>query len=171
MTEQLQMAFQQQINRELYSAYLYLDFASRLSDMELTGMSDWMRIQEQEERAHGMHMYEYLLDRCENVRLYPIAAPDLEAVTPLEIFQASLDHERKITGYINELATLAMQENDHSAYQFLQWYINEQVEEESTVRGIVGRLKLVGNDTAMLLQVDESLAGRVFTDPFAGANA
>ncbi len=166
----LKQTFEAQINREFYSAYLYLSLSTQLKDLGLDGFANWMRVQAQEEMAHATHMYEYAIDRWEGIRLPAIAAPDKLCSTPLAVFEATLEHEQFVTANINALASVAMEESDHAAYSFLTWYTSEQVEEESNARKLIQQLTLIGDNASALLNLDKDLAARVFINPFPTAN-
>lgn len=171
MSMTVKEAFEAQINKEFYSAYLYLDLSTQLKDMGLDGFANWMRVQAQEENAHATHMYDYALDRWEGIRMLPLSGPDVKIENGVQAFEASLAHEQFITKSINDIAGLALAQNDHAAYSFLTWYTNEQVEEEANAKGMLAKLAIIGSDASALLDLDRSLAARVFVDPFAGAQA
>lgn len=171
ITQKLTDALNKQVNAELYSAYLYLAMSAWGAANDYPGLANWMRIQYQEETAHGMHMFDYIDERDGRQELYAVAEPPREWKDPLDVFQAVLAHEQKVTALIGELATLAMQENDHAAYIFMQWYVREQVEEEKSARDMIAKLKKAVNDYALANALDDQMAARVFTDPFANANA
>lgn len=162
-------ALNNQINAELYSAYLYLSMAAYFESMNLKGFGNWMRVQNQEETFHAMKFYDYVLNRQGTVALQAIDAPQLAWKSPLAAFQAVYDHETKVTSLINKLAGLAQKENDHATSVLLHWFITEQVEEESNADGIVQKLKLIGDNASALFLLDQELAARVFTPPAPGA--
>ena len=161
----LQDALNNQINAELYSSYLYLAMSAYFEDQDLPGMANWMRIQAQEELIHVGKFFSYINDRDGRVMLKPIAGPPSEWGSPVEAFQAGYEHECKVTRLVGELVELAKKESDHSTENFLQWFVSEQVEEEATAKGIVGQLKLIGDNGYGLYAVDQELASRVFTPP------
>jgi len=166
LSENLTKALSNQVNAEYYSAYLYLAMSAAADGMGLKGCANWLFVQAREEMAHGTHMFEYLLERgaapaFEAIDVPPAAFADLK-----EIFAAVLSHEQKVTARINAIATLAMQEFDHACYQFMMWYVDEQVEEESGVSELLGKLRLIGGNTGLLLALDNELAARVFVNPF-----
>jgi ferritin len=154
-------ALNQQINAELFSEYLYLSMAAHFESESLKGMANWMRIQAGEERMHAMKFYQFILDRGGKVTLTAIDAPKTSWASPLEVFKEAYAHEIKVTGLINSLATLAIEEKDHATHQFLNWFVNEQVEEESNAQTIVDRLKLVGDNGLAIYMLDQELATRV----------
>jgi ferritin len=156
-------ALNQQINAELFSEYLYLSMAAHFESESLKGMANWMRIQAGEERMHAMKFYQFILDRGGKVILTAIDAPKTSWASPLEVFKEAYAHEIKVTGLINNLATLAIEEKDHATHQFLNWFVNEQIEEESNAQTIVDRLKLVGDNGLAIYMLDQELATRVPT--------
>ena len=166
LSEVLTKALSDQVNAEYYSAYLYLAMSAAADKMGLKGTAHWLFVQAQEELAHGTHMYEYLLERGAAPSFPAIEQPPASFANPNEIFEAVLSHEQNVTKRINALATLAMQESDHAGYQFMMWYVDEQVEEESGVTEILDKLRLIGDNQGLLLTLDTALAARVFVNPF-----
>jgi ferritin len=160
LNPEIQDAFNKQINAELYSAYLYLSMAAHFEAQSLVGMAHWMRIQAQEEVGHAMRFFDFIHDRDGRVTLTEIASPKTEWSSPLEVFQDAYEHEQKVTGLINGLSNLAANSKDHAAHNFLEWFVNEQVEEENTVRTIVDQLKLVGEDGVGQVMMDGRLGQR-----------
>lgn len=158
-------ALNQQLNNELFSAYLYLSMSAYSTYLGLTGFANWFRVQYQEETAHAMKFYHYLLDQGEQVHLKAIAQPAAEFTSPLEMFEKTLQHEQFITKCINDLVDLAMAEKDHATSIFLQWFVTEQIEEEGNDNEIIAKLKLVGNAGNGLFMLDKELAARAFTPP------
>lgn len=169
MDASLQKMFEEQMNKEWYSSYLYLALSARLDELGFKGMASWMHVQAQEEMAHAMHIYDHLIDRCDHIGFLPLEGPDPTLATPMDAFQAALEHEKYITDSINQLATAAMKLSDHASYIFLQWYVNEQVEEEATDNEIIAKLRIIGDNASGLYALDQELGARVFVDPFAGA--
>ena len=170
LSEKLNKAISDQVNAEYYSAYLYLAMSAAADKMGLKGVANWLFIQAQEEMAHGTHMYEYILERGASPAFAAIDLPQTSFADVNEIFKKVLEHEQKVTKRINALATAAMQESDHAGYQFMMWYVNEQVEEESGVSEILEKLQFIGDNKGLLLTLDSELAARVFVNPFP-ANA
>ena len=168
INEKMNKAFNDQINAELYSAYLYLSMNAYFEEQSLTGFANWMKIQVQEEIAHGMGMYDYLNSRDGHIILEEINKPDCTWNSPLEVFEAVLKHEKHVTSLINNLADVAEAQKDRAAMQFINWYIKEQVEEEATAKTIVDKLKMAGNDTNALLLLDSELGSRTFNAPVIG---
>ena len=159
--KKMQDALNKQINAETYSAYLYLSMAAYFDSESLAGMANWMRVQAQEELGHANKFYDFINDRDGRVILTEIAGPKTEWNSPLEVFEDALLHEQKVTGLIGDLSTLAIEEKDHAAYTFLEWFVTEQVEEENSVRTIVDQLKLVGDAGVGKFMIDKELAARV----------
>jgi ferritin len=158
-------ALNKQLNAELYSAYLYLSMNAYFESTSLKGFANWMRIQAQEELFHAMKFYDYINERGGRVNLTSISAPSAQWDSPLAAFEQVSQHEQKVTGLINNLVTLAISEADHATNNFLQWFVAEQVEEESSADEIVQKLKLLGEDRSGLFMVDQELGQRIFTPP------
>ncbi len=164
----LEEAFNDQINKELYSEYLYLAMKVKFMEWNLQGFVNWFDVQVQEEHAHGMGMFNYLDERGGNIDLRAIDKPEVKGNTPLEIFEQVLEHEQYVTSRINALADVAEEVKDRAALNLLNWYIKEQVEEESNVGGLLATLKLIGDDKKALLMLDKDLAARAFVAPVIG---
>ncbi|MCK9151647.1 ferritin [Methanobacterium alcaliphilum] len=167
VSEKMQEALNGQLNAELYSAYLYLAMAAYYEDTDLPGFANWMRIQAQEELTHGMKFYDYLIQRGSRVILNTIEKPQKEWDSPLAVSEHVLNHEKKVTGLINELVNLAVNEKDHATNNFLQWFVAEQVEEEESAGGVLQKVRLASDSASGLLMVDSELAKRVFNAPSA----
>ena len=161
----MQDALNEHVNAELYSSYLYLAMSAYFEDKDLAGMASWMRVQAQEELIHVGKFFQYINDRDGRVILKPVAGPPSEWASPLEAFQSGYEHECKVTRLIGDLVELAKKEGDHSTDNFLQWFVSEQVEEEATAKGIIGQLKLIGDNGYGLYAVDQELANRVLVIP------
>ncbi|MCL2880863.1 MAG: ferritin [Treponema sp.] len=155
-----------QINAEMYSAYLYLAMSAWAENAGFKGTANWLYVQNREEMAHAIHMYQYILDRGASPALSAVKAPDATFTGLTDIFEKVLAHEKKVTERINNIATLAMKENDHACYQFIMWYVNEQVEEESNDAEILSKLGLIGDNKGLLLNLDTELAARMYNNPF-----
>jgi ferritin len=168
LKEKIEEAFNKQINAELYSSYLYLSMAAYFASINLSGMANWMKCQAQEEALHAMKFFTFVQERGGAVKLTAIDGPPTTWDSPLAAFKAVYEHEQKVTAMINDLVDLAIQEKDHAANAFLQWFVSEQVEEESTADGIVQQLKLAGDRGGALFMIDRELGSRVFTPPAAG---
>ena len=158
-------ALNDQVNAELYSSYLYLSMEAYFQSLSLNGFAKWMRCQAQEELFHAMKMYDHINERGGRVTLAAIEGPQIEWKSPLDVFETTLAHEKKVTGLINNLVDLAISEHDHASNSFLQWYVNEQVEEEASADEVIQKLKLMGDIPNGLFMVDRELATRVFTMP------
>jgi ferritin len=171
LNDRMQKALNDQINAEMYSAYLYLAMAAHFEHKGLQGLANWMEIQYQEETAHAMKFYRYVIDRGGRAVLAAIAAPPNEWATPLAAFEGVLEHEHHVTGLINKLADLAVELKDHATRGMLDWFIAEQVEEEATAEAIINKLKLLGETGPGLFMLDQELASRVFTPPAASTTA
>jgi ferritin len=156
----MQDAINDQINKELYSSYLYLSMAAYFEDKNLPGFAHWMHVQEGEEREHGMKFYGHLIGRGGRVELKAIAAPATDWKTSLELFEEVAAHEAKVTASINALYELALKEKDYPAQVLLQWFINEQVEEEKNAAEIVANLKLIDARGTAVLMLDHTLGKR-----------
>ena len=165
ISKKMQDAFNDQITAEFFSAHLYLSMSSYLESIDLPGFASWMRVQYQEEISHGMTMFDYVIERDGRAIVQAIDTPQAEWSNVLAVFEGSLEHEQKVTGLINNLMDIALSEKDHAANIFLQWFVIEQVEEEATAKGIVQKLKMLGNSKAGLFQIDKELGSRVFTPP------
>jgi ferritin len=165
ISSKMENAFNDQIAAEFYSAHLYLAMSAYLESIDLPGFANWMRIQYQEEVSHGMKMFDYLIERDGRALVKQFDAPQVEWKSALDVFESVYAHEQKVTGLINSLMDIALSEKDHAANIFLQWFVNEQVEEESTAKGIVQQFKLLGDSRAGLFQIDRELGQRVFTPP------
>lgn len=163
ISEKIQEAFNEQINAELYSSYLYLSMSAHFESANLPGFASWMRCQAQEEVVHAMKFYAFLNERGGTVRLKPIEGPPTEWASPLSAFEAAYEHEQKVTGLINDLVDLAIQEKDHASNNFLQWFVAEQVEEEASADEVVQKIKLAGDQGGGLFLLDRELGQRVFT--------
>ncbi len=168
ISKKMETAFNEQINKEFYSEYLYLSMQAYFERLSLTGFTNWMTVQVQEEHAHAMGMYNYLHERGGKVELLAIAKPQTEWTSPLDVFKSVLEHEQYVTSCINKLMDTAEQEKDRAALSFLDWYLKEQVEEENNVGGVLAKLELIGDDKHALLLLDKDLATRTFVEPVIG---
>lgn len=149
-----------QINKELYSAYLYLSIAAWSQGQGLKGFSNWFAAQAREELGHAMKFYHYLGEQGATIRLAAIDAPTATFASPTAAFEATLKHEQFITQSIHKLMDQAIAEKDHATQIVLQWFVTEQVEEEARVAEIVDKLKMIGGDARGLFMVDRELAAR-----------
>ena len=160
-----------QINKELYSAYLYLSIADYYEEEGLDGYANWYMIQAQEERDHALIFRNYLHDNGERVKLLAIDMPDKEFSNFLEPLEAGLEHEKYVTSLINDIYAAAMEVRDYRAMTFLEWFIEEQMEEEDTADDMITKMKLFGGDARSLYELDQQYAGRVYSTPSPLANA
>jgi len=170
ISKKIQKALIEQLNKEFYSAYLYLAMSAHCHKIDLNGAANWFMVQYQEEVDHGTKIYNYLIDQDVDVELEAIAKPPKEFGDLIETFKASLAHEQKMTANLNDLSDLALKAKDHATYNLLQWFVTEQVEEEATVSEIISKLKIVGNDGYGLLMIDNELSSRVPTQVPQGTN-
>lgn len=169
--EKMEQALNEQLNAELFSSYLYLSMSGVLERMGLPGFANWMRVQTQEETAHAMKFYHHIIERGGNIKLTQIDTPARDWSTVLEILEATMAHEQKITSLINDLVDMALKEKDHASHMFLQWFVNEQVEEEATADDIIQKLKLTEGDKGALFMLDKDMGARVFVPPTTEENA
>ena len=165
ISKKMEKALNGQVNAELYSAYLYLSMESYFKSLNLNGSASWMRVQTQEEVMHAMKIYEFINERGGKVTLKTIEGPLTKWDSPLAVFEAVYVHEQKVTGLINDLVDLAIKEKDHATNTFLQWFVNEQVEEESSADEVVQQLKMMENAPGGMFMLDRELGQRVFTPP------
>jgi len=171
LKQNVQDAINDQINAELYSAYLYYSMAAYFESISLKGFSHWMRVQAVEEMTHVHKFFSYVNDRGGRVLVKPIEAPPTEWESPLAVFEATYAHEVGVTALINKLMDFAVAESDHASCNFLQWFVGEQVEEESSADDIVQKLKLVNKSDGGLFMLDQEMDKRTFVPPpeLAGA--
>lgn len=160
LSKKLEKALNEQITHELESAYVYLAMCAYLEAQNLSGMAHWMRLQAQEEVEHALKIFGFINDRGGRIELGAIGKPPVEFKSPLEVFQKALAHERKITGLINQLYDLADDEDDYPTEVMLQWFIDEQVEEEKSAQEVIDHLKLIGESGAGIFLLDRQLGER-----------
>lgn len=160
LNAKIQDALNKQINAELFSSYLYLSMAAHFESQSFRGMAGWMRVQAQEELGHALKLYDFVNERDGRVTLAAVDAPRTEWSSPLEVFEEAFKHELKVSGLINNLVKLSIDEADFAAHSFLQWFVNEQVEEEAAAKLIVDKLKLVGDNGVALFMLDHELGQR-----------
>jgi ferritin len=165
ISKKMEEALNGQVNAELYSAYLYLSMESYFKSLNLNGFANWMRVQTQEELMHAMKIYDFIDERGGRVTLKAIEGPPTQWDSPRAVFEAAYAHEHKVTGLINGLVDLAIKEKDHATNTFLQWFVNEQVEEEASADAIVQQLKMMEDAPGGLFMLDRELAQRVYTPP------
>ena len=160
LSKKLEEAINEQINKELYSGYLYLSMSAYCEAENLPGAANWMRIQAQEELGHAMRLFDHVKARGGRVVLKAIEMPPPVWKSPLEMFEEVLEHERKVTGLINRLYEVALSENDYATQMELHWFITEQVEEEESAGQVVEQLRRVGDQPMGLLMLDGQLGQR-----------
>jgi ferritin len=158
ISEPMAAAINEQINREFFSAYLYLGLSSQASAANLNGTAAWFLSKHHEEMGHAMKLYHYLIDQDAAVHLQAVAAPGDDMSGILSMFEHTLTHEREVTAAIHALVDQALSEKDHATNAFLQWFVTEQIEEEATVNDILGRLRLFGDQGQALMMIDRELA-------------
>jgi len=159
--KKIEDAFNKQINEEIFSFYLYLSMAAWFDSVNLKGFAHWMTAQAQEEMFHAMKFYNHIQERGGTVALAAIAEPKKEWTSALNVYEESLEHEKHITACIHDLVELAMAEKDHGAMSMLQWFVDEQVEEEDSFTEVVERLKMIGDHGPSLLMQDKEMGQRV----------
>ena len=157
-------ALKEQLNKEFYSAYLYLSMSAYCNRNDFPGAANWFLLQYQEEQDHATRIYNYLIGQDAKVVLKEIAKPSKSFGSLLQIYEESLAHEQHMTQNLNELSDYALKEKDHATYNLLQWFVNEQVEEEATVSEIISKLKMVGEDGYGILMIDNELASRTLAN-------
>jgi ferritin len=158
--KKMQDAINEQIKNELYSGYLYLAMAAYAEEQNLPGFAHWMKTQCQEEVEHAMKFFDFVVERGGRVELKAIDQPPVEFASPVALFELTLEHEKKVTGLIHDLYELALAEKDYPSQVLLQWYIEEQVEEESHATQILETLKRTGDKGQALVMMDRALAKR-----------
>ena len=163
----MQKELNEQVNKEFYSAYMYLAMSAYCNTIGLPGFAHWMRMQYEEESLHVTKMYDYILGQGGEVHLMAIEEPEKEYGSPLQIFEKTLEHEQYVTDMIHRLMDLAIEEKDYATQTFLQWYVTEQVEEEANVNDILAPLRMVGEDKGGLMMIDQQLAGRAAPAPLS----
>ena len=165
MNENVRNLLNDQINKEFYSAYLYLDMANYFSDIDLDGFANWYTIQAQEERDHALLFLKYLQSNGEKVTLEAIAKPDKEFKNPIDPLLAGAEHERYVTSLIHNIYDAAYTVKDFRTMQFLDWFVKEQLEEEENADKLISKYRLFGDDPKSLYLLDQELAARVYTAP------
>lgn len=158
-------ALNKQVNAEMFSSYLYLSMSAWCSERSLVGFANWMRVQAKEELSHSTKIIDYILERGGRIELEAIEKPATTWGSALEVSQEVAHHEAKVTALINDLVDVAIQEKDHAANNFLQWFVAEQVEEEASVGEVLERMKMIGDDSAGMFVMDMELGKRVFVEP------
>jgi ferritin len=166
-SKKMEKALNEQVNAELYSAYLYLSMEAYFKSLNLNGFANWMMVQTQEEVSHAMKIYEFIDERGGRITLKAIDGPQTKWDSPLAVFKAVYEHEQKVTSLINDLVNLAIEEKDHATNSFLQWFVNEQVEEEASADQVVQQLKMMEKAPGGMFMLDRELGQRVFSPPAA----
>ena len=165
LSEKMQKALNGQVNAEMYSAYLYLSMSAYCAAQKLPGFASWMRVQTQEEMVHALKLYDFIIERNGRAVLAAIEAPPTEWDSPLAVFEHVYAHEQKVTGLINDLVGLAVSEKDGATKEFLQWFVDEQEEEEESADGVRRKVAGAGDGRDKLLAVDRELGQRTFHPP------
>jgi len=165
MDNKISLLLNEQIQKELYSSYLYLDMANYYSDEGLDGFANWFYIQAQEEMDHAMLFRTYLLNNDYRIKLLPIQAPDKEYADFSVPLALSLEHEQYVTASINNIYDAALSAKDYRTIEFLNWFIKEQGEEEKNAGDLIKKFELFGRDAKGLYQLDQELNGRVYSAP------
>src|SRR5215813_6094923 len=160
LNDAMQAAINEQINNELFAMYSYLAMSAYCEFKQFRGCAHWMRLQSTEEHTHAMRLYDFLIARQGRVKLQPIAEPQFDFASIPDVFQKALEQEQEVTKQINALYEMAFNEKAFAALVELEWFINEQVEEEKTARDIVYKFQLVKDDPAALLDLDRELGAR-----------
>ncbi len=171
LNEKIAALLVEQVNKEFYSAYLYLDFANYYEDAGLSGFANWYAVQAQEERDHAMMMRRYLLDSGVRVTFAAIDAPGKAFKDNAAPLAAGLEHERYVTSLIAKIYAAAFEDKDFKTMQFLDWFVKEQGEEEKNAEDLIKKMKLFGSDAKGLYLLDQELAARVYAAPSANAPA
>ena len=167
ISQKMQDALNAQLNAEFYSAYLYLSMSNYFESIGLKGLAHWMRMQWDEEQIHTLKLNDFVNERGGRVILSQVESPPSDWSSPLAVFEATAEHEYKVTGLINDLVNVAIEENDHATRNFLMWFVDEQVEEEASVDEVLQKLKLIGDSGQGLFMLDEQLGQRTPPAPAA----
>ena len=165
LSKKMEEALNEQINKEMYSAYLYMSMSAHSTNIGLPGFANWFMAQYNEEMEHAMKIYDYINDQGGKIKLKVIDEPVSTFKDAMDMFQKTLKHEQFITKSINELVDLAIKEKDHASQIFLQWFVTEQIEEEGNDNDIIAKLKLAGDKGNGLFMIDKELGARVYTPP------
>ena len=165
MNEKVHELLNQQINKEFYSAYLYLDFSNYFEDAGLDGFANWYKNQAQEERDHAMLFYQYLQNENQKVTLEAIAKPGKVFACHMDVLKAGLEHEKYVTSLINDIYAEAYNVKDFRTMQFLDWFVKEQGEEETNANDLISKMELFGSDPKSLYMLNQELAARVYSAP------
>jgi ferritin len=167
LSKNLNEALNNQMNSEFYSEYEYISMAAYFHSVDLDGMANYFHVQAKEEHFHAMKIYTFILNKGGKVVLKAIKAPAVDFKSAIEVFENALEHEKSVTKSINDLMDVAIKENDHAVNSFLKWYVDEQVEEESSATKALGKVKLVAGKGEGMLFLDQEFAKRSFVEPAA----
>ena len=165
LNQKVHTLLNEQINKEFYSAYLYLEFSNYFEREGLDGFANWYRIQAMEERDHAMLFYQYLQNNNALVTLEAIAKPEKEISSHMSVLKAGLEHEEYVTSLINEIYAAAYAVKDFRTMQFLDWFVKEQGEEETNANDLISKMELFGDDPKSLYMLNSELGARVYTAP------
>mgnify|MGYP000651599030 CR=1 FL=1 len=169
ISEKMQEGLNGQLNFEVYSAYIYLSMSAYLESINMVGAAHWMQMQAKEELFHNLRFFDYINDRDGRVLLDAVPQPQQEWESILAVFESALEHEKIVTSKICDLIDLAQSEHDHVTNSMLQWFITEQIEEESNAKAIIDKLRMAGDNINALFMIDAELAQRVDTTANAAA--
>lgn len=164
LKEKVLKALNNQINAEMHSAYLYLSMSAYFQDKGLAGFANWMKVQYKEELAHALKIFDYVNERNGRVILEPIAAVPTEFDSVIDVFEKTLEHEQKVTDMIDKLVDTAVEASDHATQSFLQWFVDEQVEEEANVNELLDNLRLIDGQGNGMFMLNRELQSRVYQD-------
>lgn len=165
ISDKIRDILNEQINKEFYSAYLYLAMSAYFSEIGLYGFSNWTKVQAREEIDHGMILFEYILNRKSQVRLTQLDTPTLNMNGPIDVFEQIYEHERSITSSIDSVADMSEGECDLATRNFIDWYLQEQIEEEASVLRVISKLKAFGSEKSALYLIDRELGSREYSAP------
>ena len=165
LSEKVAALLNEQVNKEFYSAYLYLDFSNYFEARGLDGFANWYKIQAQEERDHAMLFYQYLHNNSAKVTLGAIAQPDKALDSDMAVLKAGLEHELYVTGLINTIYAAAHEEKDFRTMQFLDWFVKEQGEEEKNAEDMIKKMELFGDDAKGLYMLNSEMTSRTYSAP------
>lgn len=164
LKEKVLNALNKQINAEMHSAYLYLSMSAYLEDKGLAGFANWMKVQYKEELSHALKIFDYVNERNGRVVLEPIAGVPIEFDGIIDVFERTLEHEQKVTQMIDELMDVSVADSDHATQSFLQWFVDEQVEEEANVNELLDNLRLIDGQGNGVFMLNRELQSRTFVD-------
>lgn len=164
LKEKVLNALNKQINAEMHSAYLYLSMSAYLQDKGLAGFANWMKVQYKEELSHALKIFDYVNERNGRVVLEPIAGVPIEFDGIIDVFEKTLEHEQKVTQMIDELMDVSVADSDHATQSFLQWFVDEQVEEEANVNELLDNLRLIDGQGNGVFMLNRELQSRTFVD-------